>query len=236
MRNLGGHLGAWVADASYFLLGFSAWWCLAAGLRAWLASLARWMRGEDAAGRATRRSTAAFWGGLALLLAASTGLEWSRLYRLEPHLPDHAGGALGATVGGWGVQWLGFTGSGLVFVALVVVGAALVFRFSWGQVAERLGARHRRLVRGAARAARAGRGRRARPAGGAPARGDRAGGAHRDRRAPSGAGADRAGQGRSAQERARGQGAPEAALHGAARFEAAAGGPAGHAARRARRR
>jgi S-DNA-T family DNA segregation ATPase FtsK/SpoIIIE len=140
VRNLGGHVGAWVADASYFLLGFSTWWCLAAGLRAWLASLARWMRGEDAAGPATQRSRAAFWGGLALLLAASTGLEWSRLYRLEPHLPDHAGGALGATVGGWGVQWLGFTGSGLVFVALVVVGAALVFRFSWGHVAERLGA------------------------------------------------------------------------------------------------
>ncbi|NKE68774.1 DNA translocase FtsK [Ramlibacter sp. RBP-2] len=140
VRNLGGHLGAWVADASYFLLGFSAWWCLAAGVRSWLASLARWMRGEDAAERATVRGKAAFWGGLALLLAASTALEWSRLYRLEPHLPDHAGGALGATVGRWGVQWLGFTGSGLVFVALVVVGAALVFRFSWGQVAERLGA------------------------------------------------------------------------------------------------
>ncbi len=138
VRNLGGHLGAWLADASYFLLGFSAWWCLAAGLRSWLASLARWMRGEDSSG--TRRSRAAFWGGLALLLAASAGLEWSRLYRLEPSLPDHAGGALGATVGGWGVQWLGFTGSGLVFVALVVVAAALVFRFSWGHLAERLGA------------------------------------------------------------------------------------------------
>src|SRR4051794_7057513 len=43
-RNLGGHLGAWIADASYFLLGFSAWWCVAAGLRSWMASLARWMR------------------------------------------------------------------------------------------------------------------------------------------------------------------------------------------------
>ncbi len=140
VRNLGGHLGAWVADASYFLFGFSAWWCLAAGVRSWLAGLARWMRGEDAAGE-TRRSRAAFWGGLALLLAASTGLEWSRLYRLEPRLPDHAGGALGASVGRWGVDLLGFTGSGLVFVALVVVGSALVFRFSWGHVAESLGAR-----------------------------------------------------------------------------------------------
>ena len=141
VRNLGGHVGAWVADASYFLFGFSAWWCLAAGLRSWLAGLARWMRGEDAGGAASRRSRIVFWGGLVLLLAASSGLEWSRLYRLEPNLPDHAGGALGALAGRWGVQWLGFTGSGLVFVALAVVGSAMVFRFSWGQVAERLGAR-----------------------------------------------------------------------------------------------
>jgi DNA segregation ATPase FtsK/SpoIIIE, S-DNA-T family len=142
-RNLGGHLGAWIADASYFLLGFSAWWCLAAGLRSWMASLARWMREgtQPEAPPRTRRDTVAFWAGLALLLAASTGLEWSRLYRLEPRLPDHAGGVLGALVGRWGVEWLGFTGSGLVFVALVVVGMAVVFRFSWGHVAERVGAR-----------------------------------------------------------------------------------------------
>ncbi|HWI82569.1 DNA translocase FtsK 4TM domain-containing protein, partial [Ramlibacter sp.] len=142
-RNLGGHLGAWIGDASYFLLGFSAWWCVAAGLRSWMASLARWMRADtqpDAAAP-TRRERLAFWCGLTLLLCASTALEWSRLYRLEPRLPDHAGGALGAFTGRWGVEWLGFTGSGLVFVALAVVGSAMVFRFSWGQVAERLGAR-----------------------------------------------------------------------------------------------
>jgi len=55
-------------------------------------------------------------------------------------LPDHAGGALGYLVGPLAMKWLGFTGSGLVFVALLVVGAALVFRFSWSHVAERLGA------------------------------------------------------------------------------------------------
>src|SRR4051812_12479175 len=48
VRNWGGRLGAWLADASYFLLGFSAWWCFAAALRAWLSTLARAMRGETA--------------------------------------------------------------------------------------------------------------------------------------------------------------------------------------------
>lgn len=143
VRNWGGRLGAWLADGSYFLLGYSAWWCLAAGLRAWLASLARWMRGDEPApapqGRRWTRKRLAFWLALAVLLAASTTLEWSRLYRLEPRLPDHAGGALGYLVGPLATNWLGFTGSGLVAIALLVLGAAVVFRFSWSQVAERIG-------------------------------------------------------------------------------------------------
>jgi S-DNA-T family DNA segregation ATPase FtsK/SpoIIIE len=47
---------------------------------------------------------------------------------------------LGYVLGAWNVRWLGFAGSGLVAIALCVVGCALVFRFSWMQVAERLGA------------------------------------------------------------------------------------------------
>jgi DNA segregation ATPase FtsK/SpoIIIE, S-DNA-T family len=144
IRNWGGRLGAWLADASYFLFGFSVWWCFAAAIRAWLATLARWMRGSaepaDAQGHFSR-TRLAFWIALAVLLGASTGLEWSRLYRFETLLPDHAGGALGYLMGPAGVKWLGFTGSGLVFVALVVLGAAVVFRFSWSHVAEALGAR-----------------------------------------------------------------------------------------------
>ena len=33
-HNFGGRFGAWLADASYFLLGFSVWWALVAGVRA----------------------------------------------------------------------------------------------------------------------------------------------------------------------------------------------------------
>jgi S-DNA-T family DNA segregation ATPase FtsK/SpoIIIE len=143
-RNWGGRLGSWVADASYFLLGFSVWWCFAAAVRAWLTTLARWMRPEappeEAPGRFSH-TRIAFWIALVVLLCASSALEWSRLYRFEPRLPDHAGGALGYLVGPWSVKWLGFTGSGLVCVALVVLSSAIVFRFSWSHVAERLGSR-----------------------------------------------------------------------------------------------
>ncbi len=150
LRNRGGRLGAWVADGSYFLLGFSVWWCFAAGVRVWLAALARWMRGEQlpahpggqetSASARFAASRAAFWCGLVLLLCASATLEWSRLYSLEARLPGHGGGVLGYVVGPLGVKWLGFAGSGLLAIALGVVGVALVFRFSWGHVAERIGA------------------------------------------------------------------------------------------------
>ncbi|WP_406624649.1 DNA translocase FtsK [Acidovorax sp. SDU_ACID1] len=148
LSNWVGRFGAWLADGSYFALGFSVWWCVAAGVRAWLASLARWMRGGEALqgahGPWLRRGL--FWAGLALLLCASAALEWSRLYRFESLLPGHAGGVLGYVTGPLAVKWLGFTGSGLAGVVLVVLGAALVFRFSWGHLAERLGGRIDALV------------------------------------------------------------------------------------------
>jgi S-DNA-T family DNA segregation ATPase FtsK/SpoIIIE len=144
VRNWGGRLGAWLADGSFFLLGYSVWWCVAAGVRSWLASLARWMRGGQAATEPGvhrwLHGRTAFWIALAVLLVASSGLEWTRMYRFEPRLPDHAGGALGYLVGPTAMQWLGFAGSGLLFVAIMVLASAIVFRFSWSHVAERIGA------------------------------------------------------------------------------------------------
>ncbi|RYY94389.1 MAG: DNA translocase FtsK, partial [Comamonadaceae bacterium] len=147
LANWGGRLGAWLADGSYFLLGYSVWWCYVVGVRAWLATLARWMRSDDEPAPGGRHRQVAFWAALAALLCASTALEWSRLYRFESHLPDHAGGVLGFVTGPAAVKWLGFTGSGLLSVALVTLCAAVVFRFSWAHVAERIGARIESLVR-----------------------------------------------------------------------------------------
>jgi len=148
-RNWAGKLGAWLADLAYVLLGFSAWWCVAAAVRAWLGGVRRWLDGgarrdDDAAQRPpwTRLATSrwAFWLGLALVLAASTGLEWSRLYRWDNALPGTAGGILGFLGGPLAVKWLGFTGSALLGIAALVLGVALAFRFSWSRLAERIGA------------------------------------------------------------------------------------------------
>ncbi|WP_180131823.1 DNA translocase FtsK [Rhodoferax sp. BLA1] len=149
LHNYAGHVGAWLADGSYFLLGYSVWWCVAAALRAWLSALARWLRGHEevlapakpgAEAASDEGGRALFWLGLLLLMCASATLEWTRFYSLEAHLPGHSGGLLGYFLGPLGLQGLGFTGSGLVAIATGVIGSSLVFGFSWGLVAERLGA------------------------------------------------------------------------------------------------
>ena len=132
-----GRLGAWAADMSYFLLGFSTWWCVAIAARTWLSLLAKRLRGEG--GGITLRQRLVFWLGLVTLLLCSTLLEWTRLYSLELRLPGHSGGALGFWIGPIAMKWLGFAGSGMVAISLGVIGAALAFGFSWMHVAERLG-------------------------------------------------------------------------------------------------
>ena len=144
--NWGGRLGAYLADAGYFLFGFSVWWLLVAGLSAWLSALAQWLRADELQTKPLGSSRLKFWLGLLLLLAASTGLEWSRLYRFEAYLPDHAGGALGYWVGSAGVKWLGFSGSGLVLIAMGVIAASSVFGFSWSHTAQWLGERISNLI------------------------------------------------------------------------------------------
>jgi S-DNA-T family DNA segregation ATPase FtsK/SpoIIIE len=147
--NRAGRLGAWIADASYYLFGFSVWWLVAIGIRTWLSGLAAWLRHGAAPQAPLEDVTAphpwltgrvAFWCGLVLLLGASSVLEWTRLYSFEARLPADSGGALGSMLGPLGLRWLGFTGSGLAAILIGLGGASLAFRFSWGNVAERIGA------------------------------------------------------------------------------------------------
>ncbi|MFN9745870.1 MAG: DNA translocase FtsK [Betaproteobacteria bacterium] len=137
VRNAVGLLGARVSDLALFLFGWSAWWLLPVALRAWLGSLARALRGEPAPTPAARAQVLL---GLALLLAASCALEWTRLYRFEPVLPGHAGGVLGWWLGPMSMQWLGFAGSGVLWIAALLAGSALALRFSWLSVVESVGA------------------------------------------------------------------------------------------------
>ncbi|MBT9487442.1 MAG: DNA translocase FtsK 4TM domain-containing protein [Rubrivivax sp.] len=134
LHNAAGRLGAVGADIAYFLFGFSAWWWLPVTARVWLSALARHLRGE--AGAALHPGV---WAGCVLLLCASCALEWTRLYQVEPHLPGHAGGVLGYTLGPLSMTWLGFAGSGVLWIVCLVLGSALALRFSWVQAADALG-------------------------------------------------------------------------------------------------
>lgn len=143
--NKAGALGAWFSDLAYFGFGYSVWWAVAVALRAWLGALARMLRSDPAAPHpsdAAPRPAWLFWVGLALLLAASSSLEWTRLYQWEGRVAGgHAGGAIGYTLGSLSQQLLGFVGSGVLWIATLVAGVALALRFSWLRLAEGIGAR-----------------------------------------------------------------------------------------------
>jgi len=150
LRNWVGRLGAWLADVSYFTLGFSVWWCWGAGMRAWLVGFSRWLRSEGwgsaARSQFTPRNLWVFWIGMAVLLSSSAALEWTRLYRWESHLPGHSGGVMGYLLGQQAMHWLGFTGSALAGIVVMLLGVSMVFRLSWAQTAERMGARIDELI------------------------------------------------------------------------------------------
>ncbi|HEU5296038.1 MAG TPA: DNA translocase FtsK 4TM domain-containing protein [Burkholderiaceae bacterium] len=142
MHNKAGQLGAWVSDLLLFMFGYSTWWLPVVGARWWLSSLARWLRSEQPSEPDHGALPRAVWvGGVVLLMAASCALEWTRLYQLDGLLPGgQAGGVLGAVLGPLSMKWLGFAGSGVAWIAALVLGASMALRFSWIALADRIGA------------------------------------------------------------------------------------------------
>ena len=161
VANWMGRLGAWVADITYFLMGFSAWWLVLGAANLWRIGLLRWMRPEVAApvvksGRGKSAAAPApetVWAALSRqlrgfgrilawfgLLASSATLEWTRLHSLDVYLPGQAGGVLGETIGYFAQTWVGFTGSALLALVVSAGLISVVFKFSWGALCERLGA------------------------------------------------------------------------------------------------
>lgn len=136
-----GALGARFSDCVFVLFGYSAWWGVAIGLRAWLGSLARVLRGNDeSAKHLLQWPRWMFWAGVAILMSASCALEYTRLYQWEPMVAgSRAGGVLGFMLGPLSQNLLGFVGSGVLWIAALVAGLSLAFRFSWLRVAESIG-------------------------------------------------------------------------------------------------
>ena len=142
VANLGGRIGAWVADVAKMLLGQSSWLLVVAG-GAWVLRGFRRLHAPYAQ-RGLPDWVQAI--GFLLLLTGCAGVEALRLTWLAAGLPHGAGGVFGAATSAAMQAGLGSTGATLALLAAVALGASLFFDFSWLSVAERIGTLCERAV------------------------------------------------------------------------------------------
>jgi S-DNA-T family DNA segregation ATPase FtsK/SpoIIIE len=148
LHNRGGVMGAYFADVLLYLFGFSAWWwviLLVHRVRAGYLRLAAQLRTR---GEPETLARVRWEQGIGFLVAllGSVGLEAYRLSSLGLQLPGRmdynsgAGGVIGHVWSGFLAQAVGFAGSTIILIAMIVIGSSLFFGFSWGTVAEKVGA------------------------------------------------------------------------------------------------
>lgn len=141
IHNIGGLVGARLADLILFIFGFSAWWFCIATLRLVWANYRRLnthLHGEQEESHFWEKVSQSM--GFALILLGSMGLESLRLYSIKWQLPGTHGGVLGELVGQLSFAAFGFTGATLLLLLLIAIGLSLYFHLSWWQIAENTGA------------------------------------------------------------------------------------------------
>ncbi len=139
--NLGGLVGAKLADLLLYIFGFSAWWwCVLLVRTVWhgyrelnhnhlLAELPE----EHDHERLLRGA------GFAMMFVGSLGIEFLRMYTLKVQLPRAPGGVLGEVIGQTAYHGLGFTGATLLLLSLFGLGLSFYFQISWLALAEKIG-------------------------------------------------------------------------------------------------
>jgi S-DNA-T family DNA segregation ATPase FtsK/SpoIIIE len=138
--NVGGRLGAWVADVTLLVFGLSSY-LIALGLLVTVARAFRRLH-RAAAGADPLSDDLPPWVhglGFIVLLAGSTGLEALRLYSTKAALPGAPGGVVGNVVAQVAQSGLGFTGASVAFLVAIAIGLSLFLDFSWIAVSERIG-------------------------------------------------------------------------------------------------
>ena len=140
VSNLGGVVGAWIADVSLYLFGYLAYlFPLMVGYAGWL--LYRGLRRDNSI-------DIYHWiircGGFALTLATGCGL--ATLHFNGTALPLDAGGVLGNVVGANLAEALSALGSTLFLLALFLTGATLFTGISWLHVMDLTGRYTLRLL------------------------------------------------------------------------------------------
>jgi DNA segregation ATPase FtsK/SpoIIIE, S-DNA-T family len=143
LHNWGGHIGAWVADLTLFIFGFSAWWICVFLMRSTWVGYRRLSQRFLLHKEPEPEHQHEVWiraAGFVLLMIGSVALEYLRMYTLHAQLPRAPGGVLGQLIGAAAQNAFGFTGATLFLLLLFSVGFSLFFHVSWLAVAERTGA------------------------------------------------------------------------------------------------
>ncbi|MBU3542847.1 DNA translocase FtsK 4TM domain-containing protein [Polynucleobacter sp. MWH-Loch1C5] len=139
ISNLGGRVGAWIADLMLYVFGASAYWwvilLLRRAMRGWQELNALKLPGQSLAPEP-------FWPrffGFGLTLFSSMCLESIRMHSMTMDLPRPPGGVLGELFGDPLQMAIGFTGSTLLLLVTLAIGLSLFLRFSWLSLAEQMG-------------------------------------------------------------------------------------------------
>ncbi len=131
--NLGGVVGAWLADVFLYLFGYLAYlFPLAVAYASW-----RVLRAEGVPGGI--KSWPARLGGFVLTLAAGCGLAALHSVEGATTLPLSAGGILGSVVRQGLVDSVSFLGAILLLLALFLAGVTLLTGLSWIGLTELIG-------------------------------------------------------------------------------------------------
>ena len=136
IKNMGGGIGAWIADVLRQLLGYTALLLpFALGAIAWIALFGMDSDGDGEAdlGPALRLI------GIVGFLIAVTGILHLHLYIPAQHNESHAGGIIGRLIGSSLKTGFGELGAGMFLLALFLVSVTLATGLSWFAVMERIG-------------------------------------------------------------------------------------------------
>jgi S-DNA-T family DNA segregation ATPase FtsK/SpoIIIE len=143
LHNLGGRIGAWLADLLLFIFGASAWWLCVFFLRlVWIGyrRLSQRFLLKKEPEPEHRHELIIRGIGFVLLMVGSVGIEYLRMYTMKLPLPRAPGGVLGELIGNVAQNAFGFMGATLLLLLLFGLGFSLFFHVSWLNVAEKIGA------------------------------------------------------------------------------------------------
>ncbi|HET8940360.1 MAG TPA: DNA translocase FtsK 4TM domain-containing protein [Rudaea sp.] len=134
LHNLGGTVGAWAADLTFYLFGYLAYaFPLLLLIFGWAL-----FRGRDNESRPALEPTLRLIGGVAFFIGG-TGLAQLKFWQQPVALPAKAGGVLGQIVGDLLTRGFGFAGATLFLLAIFLVALTLATGLSWFKVMDAIG-------------------------------------------------------------------------------------------------